>query len=240
MSALSKLLPKNNKAYVVQKTQQNKQDKNEAESEHSQPTKKRSIRATNKQKSVKPKKTTKSNKISKEELRKIKQREAENRAVNEYYAKQNRRKHAIISNYVKKAEEQKAEEQKAEEKKPQVQIPANIKNPTESEGFNIVKSPQIINFNKFLKSLPQETQSKPRVDKNKRPVAINRIINNYKVLLNTDEIDKALEKIKLKKDFEAANIDPGDNLSTIKTKIKINDDRRAHELERMLMKKRTH
>ena len=45
------------------------------------------------------------NHISKEQLRLIKQQEHENRVAKEEYMKQQRRKHAIISNYVKKQTE---------------------------------------------------------------------------------------------------------------------------------------
>lgn len=233
MSALSKLLPKNNKAYVVTTSFAKKKEpaKNLAaealkKSDPEKPKRGRKPKPVSGQSQPSPTKTTRKKKanLSKEEMRRVKQIEAENRAANEYYAKQNRRKHAIISNYVKKAEEE-----KNSPPPPAITKPSNPDNP-----INITKPTKIISFAKYLESKHPES-----VQKNKRPVAINRIINNYRLIVDPDNIDKALDKLRLKKQFESVKVEPGDSTSMIKAKIKLADENRSKDIERRLLKQRT-
>lgn len=227
MSALSKLLPKNNKAYVVPtstlrpvKPPQPPSGPSLIATSNETPKKGRKKAATPKA----PRQKQKRAKMSKAELRRIKQVEAENRAANEYYAKQNRRKHAIISNYVKKAEE-------AQKSPP---IPAGTMNsPNLGEKRDKTK---IISFNKYLNSMATGSVERPQ---SKRPVQIDRIINNYRLLLDPDSMDKALDKLRVQKLFNSVDVEPTDSASMIRAKIKIADDNRAHQLERRLLAKRT-
>lgn len=230
MSALSKLLPKNNKAYVVPTSTlrpvkpQEQQGLSMIEVKPKRGRKKAVQNAEPKPRKQKTPKKDKS-RISKDEMRRIKQQEAENRAVNEYYAKQNRRKHAIISNYVKKAEQEKVSPP----------VPATMKNPNSDRELNIKNPPKIISLNKYLNTMAASTVEKP----NKRPVAINRIINNYRLIVDPDNIDKTLDKLRLKKQFDSINVEPTDSTSMIKAKIKLADTNRAKDIERRLLQQRT-
>lgn len=233
MSALSKLLPKNNKAYVVTTSFAKKKEPAKSlivqTTSPEKPKRGRKPKTVSGQSQPSPTKTPRKKKanLSKEEMRKVKQIEAENRAANEYYAKQNRRKHAIISNYVKKAEEEKQLQKLPPP--PATTKPSNPDNP-----INITKPTKIISFAKYLESKHPES-----VQKNKRPVAINRIINNYRLIVDPDNIDKALDKLRLKKQFESVKVEPGDSTSMIKAKIKLADENRSKDIERRLLKQRT-
>lgn len=219
---LSSLLPKNNKPYEPKATINNKKVEQSLPGMAPEAPK----RGRKKADGVPPR-----NRITKAQMKRIKQQEAENRAATEEAKKQNRRKHAIISNYVKKKQEQVNEGIIKQTANTHV-IPANLNNSNKVQQVGAAKAHMLNEVNKQVnKQSPAPTQ---------RPLRIERIINYNRIIMDKDNIGKLLEQAALKKKLEAlGDTIINDTPQNLYYKVKMADIDRQKAMEQAAIKRRT-
>lgn len=173
----------------------------------------------------KPKQTKKSSRKSRikrnnptrKELERIKQQEAENRAANEYYSKQNKQKqrlNIIRANYAKQTTKKASEGILNENHK---NTPANMVNvrPINQTGEKQRDIVNKINRNNL------NNDTKRNMDDNKRRVVVIKSLNNY--IMGNKKIDDILNKMVAKKQIETIqnNIpETKENISLLKYKMR--------------------
>lgn len=129
------------------------------------------------------------NHISKEQLKLIKQQEHENRVAKEEYMKQQRRKHAIISNYVKKQKEDAAMGIIKQNSNHHV-TPANINNTRPVNNTNEEKQNILNKINKT-----NDDDRRVRIMETLNRVAFDKS-NNVKDLLNKYILEQHIKQYK--------------------------------------------
>lgn len=208
MSKLKSLLPDPSKAPT---STPKKTPKQEPKQEPKQ-------KQTNKKSSRKPR--VKRNNPTKKELEKIKQMEAENRAANEYYAKEAKRKqryNIIRANYAKQTTKKASQGILNENHK---NIPSNM---ISVRPINNVGEKQRDIVNKFnTENLSRNNTPKTQSDeKNKRRVVVIKSLNNY--IMGNKKIDDILNKMVAKKQIESIQKtipETQDNISLLKYKMR--------------------
>lgn len=214
VNKLSSLLPKNNKPYEPTSTINNRPA--------SQPTSKQ-------KKEPKPRKN---NRMTKAQMKRIKQIEADNRAANEAYAKQQRRKRAIISNYVKKKQEDVAAGIIKQTKNTHV-VPANLNNSNKVHEVGAAKA-HIINTTNERVNNKDTTPLTP-----KQQLRIDKIINYNRIIMDKNNIEKILQQELLKRKLDNIKIDPQDTPQNIYYKVRFADLDRLKQNQQSALKQRT-
>lgn len=219
-NVLKKLLPKNNK---IPEPQRAKPQENITISNLSETLNKSTQKAPRKRgrkpktDKIKPKKH-----LTKKQIEEFKQLERENRLANEEYKRQQRRKHAIITNYVKKKETGNwpgQDNTQNTEKDVKENTPRKI---------NPITNLRILEGRKQQQTPQQQTQQDKdkEKDKKKKDTYI-RSIKNYNIKLPDNTTDKTLEnildKIIAKEEIKTIQINPNEDKPAILSKVKINE-----------------
>ena len=172
------------------------------------------------------KQRVKRNNPTKKELEKIKQMEAENRAANEYYSKQNKQKqrlNIIRANYAKQTTKKASEGILNENHK---NIPSNMINirpinQTGEKQRNIINKINMENLNHTKHSNNENKAPSTSLSKDKRRVVVIKSLNNY--IMGDKKIDDILQKMVAKKQIENIqnNIpETKENISLLKYKMR--------------------
>ena len=166
---------------------------------------------------IKPKKH-----LTKKQIEEFKQLERENRLANEEYKRQQRRKHAIITNYVKKKETGNWPNQDNTQN-----TENNVKENTPRK-IKPITNLRILEATKQQQKPPQQTQQDNKdKDKKKKKDTYIRSIKNYNIKLPDNTNDKTLEnildKIIAKEEIKTIQINPNEDKPAILSKVKINE-----------------